>query len=95
MGEHTYKLSYIISKAALSLSHQLSLISLCSNMFDKQERTNEACRVYAEALVELCKQMDIKVIDLWTGFQHRDDWGAAYLRYITNLHPWFYDAFQH
>ncbi|GFP94363.1 GDSL esterase/lipase cprd49 [Phtheirospermum japonicum] len=50
------------------------------NMFDKQERTNEACRVYSDALVELCKQLDIKFIDLWTAFQNRQDWAAAYLR---------------
>ncbi|KAL3617513.1 hypothetical protein CASFOL_037834 [Castilleja foliolosa] len=50
------------------------------NMFEKQERTNEDCRVYAVALVELCKQLDIKFIDLWTVFQNREDWAAAYLR---------------
>ncbi|KAG8377022.1 hypothetical protein BUALT_Bualt09G0124900 [Buddleja alternifolia] len=49
------------------------------NSFDKQERTNEACRIYSEALVELGKQMDIKVINLWTAFQQRDDWAATYL----------------
>ncbi|KAI3474735.1 hypothetical protein Pfo_029920 [Paulownia fortunei] len=49
------------------------------NSFDKQERTNESCRIYSEALVDLCKQLDIKVINLWTAFQHRDDWAAAYL----------------
>lgn len=59
--------------------HEGKILQYYGNMFDKQERTNEACRVYSEALVELCKQMDIKVIDLWTAFQHRDDWGAAYL----------------
>ncbi|KAL8526671.1 hypothetical protein ACS0TY_015756 [Phlomoides rotata] len=49
------------------------------NLFDKQERTNEACRIYSEALVDLGKQIDVKVINLWTAFQHRDDWGTAYL----------------
>lgn len=61
-------------------------------MFDKQERTNEACRIYSEALVELGKQIDVKVINLWAAFQHRDDWSTAYLRYslqtimLFNLH---------
>lgn len=48
-------------------------------MFDKQERTNEWCRIYSDALVEMGKQLDIKVINLWKSFQHRDDWVAAYL----------------
>ncbi|KAL8039174.1 hypothetical protein ABFS82_10G016800 [Erythranthe guttata] len=49
------------------------------NAFDNQERTNEGCRIYSAALVEMCKQIDCQVINLWTAFQHRDDWGAAYL----------------
>ncbi|KAL3654916.1 GDSL esterase/lipase cprd49 [Castilleja foliolosa] len=50
------------------------------NSFDKQERTNEACCIYSAALVELCKQLDIKFVDLWTVFQNRQDWAATYLR---------------
>ncbi|KAL3830172.1 hypothetical protein ACJIZ3_018974 [Penstemon smallii] len=49
------------------------------NVFDKHPRTNESCRIYSEALVELGKQLDVKVVNLWTAFQHRDDWAAAYL----------------
>ncbi|XP_057808134.1 GDSL esterase/lipase CPRD49-like [Salvia miltiorrhiza] len=59
--------------------HEEMVVGYYGNMFDKQERSNEACRVYAEALVALCKEMDIEVINLWTAFQHRDDWGPAYL----------------
>ncbi|KAL0338193.1 UNVERIFIED_CONTAM: GDSL esterase/lipase CPRD49 [Sesamum angustifolium] len=47
--------------------------------FDKQERTNESCRIYSDALVDMCKQLDVKVINLWKAFQHRDDWAEAYL----------------
>ncbi|GER54423.1 SGNH hydrolase-type esterase superfamily protein [Striga asiatica] len=50
------------------------------NSFDKQERTNEACRTYSDALIDLCNKLDIKVIDLWTALQNREDWAAAYLR---------------
>ncbi|XP_062165588.1 GDSL esterase/lipase WDL1-like isoform X2 [Alnus glutinosa] len=37
-------------------------------------RTNESCRIYSEACLELCREMDIKAIDLWTAIQKRDDW---------------------
>ncbi|XP_020218791.1 GDSL esterase/lipase CPRD49, partial [Cajanus cajan] len=37
-------------------------------------RTNESCRVYSEACLELCREMDIKAIDLWSALQKRDDW---------------------
>jgi len=47
------------------------------NKFDKLGRTNEACRQYAEALVEMCQEMDVKSIDLWTAIQTRDDWLTA------------------
>ncbi|KAH6769256.1 SGNH hydrolase-type esterase superfamily protein [Perilla frutescens var. frutescens] len=65
--------------------HEATVLQYYGNQFDKQERTNEACRVYAEALVELGRQMDVKVIQLWRAFQHRDDWGAAYLS--DGIHP--------
>lgn len=37
-------------------------------------RTNEHCGIYAKALVELCEEMNLKVIDLWSAIQQRDDW---------------------
>ncbi|KAI3815983.1 hypothetical protein L1987_15667 [Smallanthus sonchifolius] len=37
-------------------------------------RTNELCRTYSDACIELCNEMGIKVIDLFTAFQKRDDW---------------------
>ncbi|XP_027352375.1 GDSL esterase/lipase CPRD49-like isoform X1 [Abrus precatorius] len=39
-----------------------------------QLRTNEACRIYSEACLELCREMNIKAIDLWSAIQKRDDW---------------------
>lgn len=45
-----------------------------SSVFSKLVRTNELCRRYSEACVELCQEMGVKVIDLWTAFQRRDDW---------------------
>ncbi|XP_022767721.1 GDSL esterase/lipase CPRD49-like [Durio zibethinus] len=40
-------------------------------------RSNEACRVYSEACIRLCKELDVKGIDLWTALQQRDDWKTA------------------
>ncbi|KAL5203806.1 hypothetical protein ABZP36_008677 [Zizania latifolia] len=40
-------------------------------------RTNETCRLYSEACVSLCKEMGVKVVDLWNAMQKRDDWATA------------------
>eukprot|EP00262_Sarcandra_glabra_P017526 TRINITY_DN6027_c0_g1_i1.p1 TRINITY_DN6027_c0_g1~~TRINITY_DN6027_c0_g1_i1.p1 ORF type:complete len:176 (+),score=29.19 TRINITY_DN6027_c0_g1_i1:442-969(+) len=40
-------------------------------------QTNESRRRYSEACIELCREMDLKVIDLWTAIQSRDDWSTA------------------
>ncbi|KAJ1377565.1 SGNH hydrolase-type esterase domain [Sesbania bispinosa] len=37
-------------------------------------KTNETCRIYSEACLELCREMNIKAIDLWSAIQKRDDW---------------------
>ncbi|XP_061344454.1 GDSL esterase/lipase WDL1-like [Gastrolobium bilobum] len=37
-------------------------------------RTNETRRIYSEACLELCREMNIKAIDLWSAIQERDDW---------------------
>lgn len=37
-------------------------------------RTNERCHQYSEACIDLCKEMDLKAIDLWTAIQKRDNW---------------------
>lgn len=50
-----------------------------SNAHDHQDRTNESCRMYADALVELCHQLNIKVINLWTAIQQREDWATSCL----------------
>ncbi|XP_059667990.1 GDSL esterase/lipase WDL1-like isoform X3 [Cornus florida] len=48
-----------------------------SGKFDKLGRTNESCRIYSEACIKLCREMDVKAIDLWTALQQRDDWLTA------------------
>ncbi|KAL2479476.1 GDSL esterase/lipase CPRD49 [Abeliophyllum distichum] len=47
------------------------------NKYDNQARTNESCRIYAEALENLCHQLEFKVINLWNAFQQREDWATA------------------
>ena len=37
-------------------------------------RTNESCGIYSEACLELCKEVGVKAVDLWTVLQQRDDW---------------------
>ncbi|XP_050214323.1 GDSL esterase/lipase WDL1-like isoform X3 [Mercurialis annua] len=46
------------------------------NLSDKFDmvRKNESCRIYSEACLELCREMNIKAIDLWTAMQKIDDW---------------------
>ncbi|KAJ8535414.1 hypothetical protein K7X08_023134 [Anisodus acutangulus] len=45
--------------------------------FSELVRTNELCRLYSEACIELCKEMNLKVVDLWTALQKREDWLTA------------------
>ncbi|KAL1808988.1 hypothetical protein ACET3Z_025978 [Daucus carota] len=40
-------------------------------------RTNELCREYSEACISLCHEEGVKVIDLWTAIQQKDDWLTA------------------
>ncbi|PHU06907.1 GDSL esterase/lipase CPRD49 [Capsicum chinense] len=40
-------------------------------------RSNESCRKYSEACVQLCQELGVKVIDLWKAIQQRDDWSTA------------------
>ncbi|KAK9290264.1 hypothetical protein L1049_008431 [Liquidambar formosana] len=48
-----------------------------SDKFGELNRTNENCHRYSEACLELCQEMDVKAVDLWTALQQRDDWLTA------------------
>ncbi|KAL2337056.1 hypothetical protein Fmac_011502 [Flemingia macrophylla] len=37
-------------------------------------RTNEACGIYSEACLDVCRKMNIKAIDLWSTIQNRNNW---------------------
>ncbi|WOK95451.1 GDSL esterase/lipase CPRD49 [Canna indica] len=40
-------------------------------------RTNERCGIYSQACIDLCKEMGVKVVDLFTAIQKQDDWRNA------------------
>lgn len=42
--------------------------------FGNPMRTNETSRIYSEACLNMCREMKIKAIDLWSAIQKRDDW---------------------
>ncbi|XP_042481971.1 GDSL esterase/lipase CPRD49 [Macadamia integrifolia] len=48
-----------------------------SDLISPLDRTNEACKRYSEAGLELCREIDVKAIDLWSAIQKRDDWMTA------------------
>nr|GMD01508.1 GDSL esterase/lipase CPRD49-like [Ipomoea batatas] len=45
--------------------------------YGHNNRTNELCHKYSEACIELCHELDVKVVDLWTALQQRQDWMTA------------------
>ncbi|KAG6537585.1 hypothetical protein ZIOFF_002679 [Zingiber officinale] len=48
-----------------------------SPYISKIVRTNELCWQYSEACVKLCKEMDIKFVDMFNAIQKQDDWQTA------------------
>ncbi|KAF9608302.1 hypothetical protein IFM89_037352 [Coptis chinensis] len=40
-------------------------------------RSNEACQRYSEACIQLCRDMGVKVIDLYTAIQKTDSWKTS------------------
>ncbi|KAL8514522.1 hypothetical protein ACS0TY_013576 [Phlomoides rotata] len=59
--------------------NEAKVCEIFGNMFDDQARTNENCRIYSEALVKLCQEMNVEAINLWTAIREKDDWANAYL----------------
>ncbi|CAL5343636.1 unnamed protein product [Camellia sinensis] len=62
-----------------------------SKYFSELVRTNELCRSYSEACIELCREMGMEVVDLWTAFQRRDDWLTACFTYCFD---WYKATFR-
>lgn len=44
------------------------------NEFGQPIRTNEECRKYSKACLEMCLEENIKAIDLWNLIQRKDNW---------------------
>ncbi|RDY10855.1 GDSL esterase/lipase CPRD49, partial [Mucuna pruriens] len=90
LGPHVPLQEYVenmrkIANHLKSLSDHIRIIFLTSPPINEEQirkklsatqsgRTNKSCGVYADALMELCEEMNIKAINLWSAIQRRDDW---------------------
>ncbi|XP_050382515.1 GDSL esterase/lipase CPRD49-like [Argentina anserina] len=45
-----------------------------SDIIGEVNRTNKLGKIYSDACLELCREMNIKAVDLFTSFQKRKDW---------------------
>ncbi|OEL25953.1 putative pyridoxal 5'-phosphate synthase subunit PDX1.1 [Dichanthelium oligosanthes] len=59
------------------LNEEMLRASTSSTILSEIVRTNETCRLYSDACVALCKEMNLKVVDLWHAMQRREDWMTA------------------
>ncbi|KAL6534376.1 hypothetical protein OROHE_013301 [Orobanche hederae] len=64
--------------------NEMKVREIFGNALDDQARTNEGCRIYSEALVDLCQEMAVEAINLWTAIRQRDDW--ANTCFIDGIH---------
>ncbi|KAF9612563.1 hypothetical protein IFM89_002159 [Coptis chinensis] len=68
-----------------SLSDQTRIIFLSCLPVNEEQfrsksklvRSNEACQRYSEACIQLCRDMRVKVIDLYTAIQKTDNWKTS------------------
>ncbi|KAH1068728.1 hypothetical protein AAZX31_03G050100 [Glycine max] len=54
--------------------NEVQMHETLSDLLGPLRRTNEACRTYSEACLELCREMNVKAIDLWSALRQRHDW---------------------
>jgi len=66
-----FTLIHNISAKSNTYSNEF-LTALCSAT--QSGRTNESCGEYADALMELSEELNVKAINLWSAIQTRDDW---------------------
>ncbi|KOM37487.1 hypothetical protein LR48_Vigan03g086900 [Vigna angularis] len=90
LGPHVPLQEYVenmrkIANHLKSLSDHIRVIFLTSPPINEEQlrrklsatqsgRSNESCGVYANALMELCEEMNLKAINLWSAIQAREDW---------------------
>lgn len=53
-----------------------------SDYVPPEKRTNESCKKYSDACLEVCRELDIKGVDLWTSIQKRKDWSTTCFTYV-------------
>nr|GMD57504.1 GDSL esterase/lipase CPRD49 [Ipomoea batatas] len=45
-----------------------------SSYFSELVRNNDLCKKYSDACIDLCKELGVMVVDLFTSIQKREDW---------------------
>uniref|UniRef100_A0A7N2L468 Uncharacterized protein n=1 Tax=Quercus lobata TaxID=97700 RepID=A0A7N2L468_QUELO len=60
---------YVLSRSSIKFFQ--------SHFFSELVRTNELCQRCSDACVKLGREMGVKVVDLFTALQKRDDWVDA------------------
>ncbi|KAK6933015.1 SGNH hydrolase-type esterase domain, partial [Dillenia turbinata] len=59
------------------ISQNMAVILCSCKVFSELVRTNELCKRYSEACIELCQELGVKVVDPYTAIQERDDGKTA------------------
>ncbi|RDX76812.1 GDSL esterase/lipase CPRD49, partial [Mucuna pruriens] len=54
--------------------NEAQMHEMLSTLLGQSRRTNESGRIYSEACLEVCREMNVKAIDLWSALQQRHDW---------------------
>ncbi|TKY65841.1 GDSL esterase/lipase CPRD49 [Spatholobus suberectus] len=62
----------------------INVATITPNSDGQPTGTNEACRIYSEVCLDVCREMNIKAIDLWSAIQKRDNWQDVCL--IDGIH---------
>ncbi|ONI03720.1 hypothetical protein PRUPE_6G277200 [Prunus persica] len=57
--------------------NEKQILENLSDIIPKRNRTNESCKIYSDACLEVCRELDVKAVDLWTSIQKRKDWSTA------------------
>ncbi|CAK7343940.1 unnamed protein product [Dovyalis caffra] len=73
-----------IAEHLKSLSEKTRLIFLGvppvdEKLIEGSGRTMEGCRIYSEACLEVCRDLEVKAIDLFNAIQQKEDWDGVHL----------------
>ncbi|KAF7849667.1 hypothetical protein BT93_L0421 [Corymbia citriodora subsp. variegata] len=76
IGEHLKSLSDTTRIIFLSCPpvNEEKVRQTSSEFFSELVRTNELCQMYSEACLELCKEIGVLAVDLFTAIRRRPDW---------------------